>query len=141
MNDDPTQDLPNSDSPTDLVGLIQGLGAQLSALQAKVDERLYDTRPLWESVQGQINDLRFDTEQGFREARAFAEQGFRETRAEIQELRAESKADLEMLRTELNRELRHLSNTLDTLLGKLARFDSIQRDIENRVRDIESKAL
>ena len=130
MNDESTQDLSSNETLKNLVALVQGMSAQLTALQVKVEERLYDTRPLRESVQGQINYLRFDTEQGFRELRA-----------EIQELRAESKADNDKLRTELSRELRHLSNTLDTLLGKLARFDSIQRDIEDRVRDIESKPL
>ena len=130
MNDESTQDLSSNETLKNLVALVQGMSAQLTALQVKVEERLYDTRPLWESVQGQINDLS-----------AEMEQGFRQLRAEIQELRAESKADNDKLRTELSRELRHLSNTLDTLLGKLARFDSIQRDIEDRVRDIESKPL
>jgi len=123
MNDDSTQDLPSSDMPSDVIALIQGMSKQLSALQMTVDERLYDTRPLWESVQGQINDLRFDVEQGFRE------------------MRAESKADVDKLRTELTRELRHVSNTLDAVLGQLARLDVIQRDIESRMRDIESKSL
>lgn len=129
MNDESTQDLSSNETQTNLVALIQGIGAQLTALQVKVDERLYDTRPLWESVQGQINDLRFDTEQGFREARA-----------EVQELRAESKADMEKLNTELSRELRHVSYSLDTLHGKMLRYDTIQRDIENRIREIEGKA-
>lgn len=134
MSDDPTQDLPSNEALKHLVALIQGMGAQLSALQVKVDERLYDTRPLWESVQGQINDLRADMELAFRELRSDMERGF-------QEVRVESKADIEQLRTELTRELRHVSNSLDTLHGKMLRYDTIQRDIENRVRDTESKAL
>ena len=145
MNDDPTQDLPSMHTPGDIVALIQGMSAQLSALQAKVDERLYDTRPLWESVQSQINDLSAEMEQGFRQVRAEMEQGFLQVRAEtaeaLKELRAASNADIEKLNTELSRELRHVSNSLDALHGKMLRYDTIQRDIENRVRDIESKAL
>ncbi|MFY9610906.1 MAG: hypothetical protein WAU45_20135 [Blastocatellia bacterium] len=134
MSDDPTQDLPNNEALKHLVSLVQGMGAQLSSLQVKVDERLYDTRPLWESVQGQINELRFDMKQGFREFRAEVVQSF-------QELRGESKAEMDKLRTELTRELRHVSNSLDALHGKTLRYDTIQRDIENRVRDTESKEL
>ncbi|HSO75290.1 MAG TPA: hypothetical protein VLU47_10665 [Blastocatellia bacterium] len=152
MNDDPTQDLPSMHTPGDIVALIQGMSAQLSALQAKVDERLYDTRPLWESVQSQINDLSAEMETGFRQVRAEMEQvraemeqGFRQLRTEmaqaLQELRAAANADIEKLNTELSRELRHVSNSLDALHGKMLRYDTIQRDIENRVRDIESKAL
>ena len=129
MNDDPTQDL-----PTEVVALIQGISVQLSALQNKVDERLYDTRPLWESVQSQINELRFEMEQAQRELHSDMEAGFRE-------VRAESKAEVEKLRTELSRELRHVSNSLDALHGKMLRFDTIQRDDEDRVRDLESKGL
>ena len=145
MNDDPTQDLPSMHTSGDIVTLIQGMSAQLSALQAKVDERLYDTRPLWESVQSQINDLSAEMEQGFRQVRAEMEQGFRQLRTEmaeaLQELRAAANADIEKLNTELSRELRHVSNSLDALHAKMLRYDTIQRDIENRVRDIESKAL
>ena len=152
MNDDPTQDLPSMHTPGDIVALIQGMSAQLSALQAKVDERLYDTRPLWESVQSQINDLSAEMEQGFRQVRAEMEQvraemeqGFHRLRTEmaeaLKELRAAANADIEKLNTELSRELRHVSNSLDALHGKMLRYDTIQRDIENRVRDIESKAL
>jgi len=130
MNDESTQDLSSNETLKNLVALVQGMGAQLSALQVTVDERLYDTRPLWESVQSQINDLS-----------AEMEQGFRQVRSEIQELRAASNADIEKLNTELSRELRHVSNSLDTLHGKMLRYDAIQRDVENRIRDIESKAL
>ena len=130
MNDESTQDLSSNETLKNLVALVQGMSAQLTALQVKVEERLYDTRPLWESVQGQINDLS-----------AEMEQGFRQLRAEIQELRAASNADIEKLNTELSRELRHVSNSLDALHGKMLRYDTIQRDIENRVRDIESKPL
>jgi uncharacterized protein involved in exopolysaccharide biosynthesis len=113
MNDDPTKDLPSNDALKSIFALIQGMSEQLSALQLKVDERLYDTRPLWENVQSQINDLRSETEQGFRQVRAEMEQGF------------------EKLRAELSRELRHLSNSIDTIAGNMVRFDAIQRDIES----------
>lgn len=133
MNDDPIKDSPSNDAMREVVALIQGMSEQLSALQIKVDERLYDTRPLWESVQSQIDDLRADLELGFRESRADMERGF-------QELRVESKADIDKLRTELTRELRHLSNKLDVVVGNIVRLDAIQRDIESRIRDIESNA-
>ncbi|HXF38227.1 MAG TPA: hypothetical protein VN687_00820 [Blastocatellia bacterium] len=40
--------------------------ARLQTLERKVDERLYDTRPMWEAVQTQIADLRSEQEKEFR---------------------------------------------------------------------------
>jgi chaperonin cofactor prefoldin len=39
---------------------------RLERLETKVDERLHDTRPMWEALQTQITELRTDMEKGFR---------------------------------------------------------------------------
>jgi len=44
----------------------QEFDARLQTLERKVDERLYDTRPMWEAVQTQIADLRSEQEKEFR---------------------------------------------------------------------------
>ncbi len=73
--DDTTKDLPN-DQPTanlsdseklDLIVTRLGtleqkvgtLGQTLEALEQKVDERLKDTRPLWEAVQTQLQQINY----------------------------------------------------------------------------------
>lgn len=47
-------------------GLQRGFDERLEALEEKVEERLYDTRPMWEAVRAQIIELREATEKGFR---------------------------------------------------------------------------
>lgn len=37
---------------------LQSLEDRLQSLEHKVDERLYDTRPMWEAVQVQLGELR-----------------------------------------------------------------------------------
>ena len=45
---------------------LQGFDSRLEALERKVDERLYDTRPMWEAVQTQMAEFRGSTELEFR---------------------------------------------------------------------------
>lgn len=42
------------------------LEERLERLETKVDERLHDTRSMWEALQTQITELRTDMEKGFR---------------------------------------------------------------------------
>jgi chromosome segregation ATPase len=67
MNDDPTGKLESNGRLDQLIALVQSIDTKLQALERKVDERLYDTRPLWESVQTQLMELRTDIEKGFRQ--------------------------------------------------------------------------
>ena len=67
MSDDPTEKLEGNGQLDQLITLIQGIDSRLLSLEKKVDERLYDTRPLWEGVQTQLGELRADIEKGFRQ--------------------------------------------------------------------------
>jgi chromosome segregation ATPase len=44
---------------------IVNIGARLEALENIVDERLQDTRPLWEGVQSQISEMREEMRERF----------------------------------------------------------------------------
>ena len=65
MNDDPTQKLPDSRSfeervLAELAAIRSGqtaLETRLTALEDKVDARLRETRPIWESVQQQLTEM------------------------------------------------------------------------------------
>lgn len=63
-SDDKTQKL----SPDTIVILtrLDAIEARLTALEKKVDERLHDTRPIWEAVQAAVADLAERVEKGFR---------------------------------------------------------------------------
>jgi predicted nucleic acid-binding Zn-ribbon protein len=56
------------------------LKAQFQALEDKVEQRLYDTRPIWESVQARLDDLDARSarlESGLSEHRSETATGFR----------------------------------------------------------------
>lgn len=44
---------------------IINLGTRLESLENKVDDRLYDTRPVWEGVQAQISEMREEMRERF----------------------------------------------------------------------------
>ena len=56
MNEDTTQRLPNSedDRLAQILSAVQNLSTRVEGLERKVEERLYDTRPIWEKVQADI---------------------------------------------------------------------------------------
>jgi len=45
---------------------IINLGTRLEALENLVEDRLQDTRPMWQGVQAQISELREEIAKGFR---------------------------------------------------------------------------
>ena len=71
-SDDLTKQTPTPDRLDELISLVHGIAARLANLEQKfdsldqrlgnleqkVEERLHDTRPIWETVQAQITDLR-----------------------------------------------------------------------------------
>jgi hypothetical protein len=77
MSDDPTKNLDDNSKLDELLSIVRGLSSKvgsmdsrLSSLEQKVDERLYDTRPLWEGVQVQLVELREGQEKIALEVRA-----------------------------------------------------------------------
>ncbi|HLG14947.1 MAG TPA: hypothetical protein VJH03_10660 [Blastocatellia bacterium] len=136
MSDDPTKKLADDNRLDELIALVRGMDARLRiveaelqtvkaglrTLDAKVDERLYDTRPLWEAVQTQMAELRADMERGLTDLRAEMEKGFADLRAHFE------------------KELRHLGRQVESLAINLLKLDGYQRDLEARVGDLESKA-
>ncbi len=71
MNEDPTQNLPQTSFEERILSALAAintelsairtdvatLGERMSALEEKVDRRLQETRPMWEGVQEQIRQL------------------------------------------------------------------------------------
>lgn len=72
MSDDPTKRLSNSDEKLDqILSIVQGLQTQIDAvntrldhiekrqadLEAKVDARLHETRPIWEQVLSRLTTI------------------------------------------------------------------------------------
>ena len=59
MSEDPTQKLPGSQSNAleQILTVVQSLDGRVQSLESKVEERLFDTRPIWEKGQADIAQL------------------------------------------------------------------------------------
>ena len=59
MSEDLTKKLPKSDSEklTSILTTVEAMETRLADLEKKVDERLHDTRPIWQKVVADIGEL------------------------------------------------------------------------------------
>ena len=60
MSENLTEELPASDSDklTSILTTVQTLETRLAGLEQKVEERLHDTRPIWQKVVTDLGELR-----------------------------------------------------------------------------------
>ena|SRR5438309_12012329 len=114
MSDDLTEKLPggqDDDRIGALISAVQSMSARLETLEKTVNDRLYDTKPIWE--------------------RALAE---------IAEARADLKAEIAELRSEMRDGFRTLGSKMDVLNEDVLTVRAEQRLLGKRVQDLESKA-
>ena len=90
--------------------LVERVETRLVNLETKVDERLKDTRPMWEAVQAQLTEVESSL------------------RAEIQRLRAEMEKDSRLF-----------DRRMEGYFGEFGKLRAYQRDLEYRVDEIEKK--
>jgi uncharacterized membrane-anchored protein YhcB (DUF1043 family) len=113
MSEDLTRKPPASqdDALAQVLSAVQNLGTRLDSLEKKVEERLYDTRPVWEKVVADIQKLQ-------------------EGQKQLQE-------GQEMLRREVNTGLRDINRKFSIFNDTLTQMQADYRDIYDRVREIE----
>jgi len=137
MSEDLTKDLPSSDGEklTQILTAVLRLDSsvvlldsRLGNLEQKVEERLHDTRPIWEKVNADIAELQAG-QQRLTEGQQRLEEGQRHLEEGQEFLRGESRE----IRTLLRDIFRRLSIFNDTLVTMQADY----RDIYDRVREIE----
>jgi predicted nucleic acid-binding Zn-ribbon protein len=92
-SDDTTTMLPTEDPMNQLLLLVQGIDARLRSLEEKVDARLHDTRPIWESVQAQLKEMSLRLEDIDTRLDKVEGTGLT-TRSELRELRRDLKEHL-----------------------------------------------
>ncbi len=131
MSDDLTKNLPSSDGEKltqilstvqRLDSTVQRLDSRLSGLQQKVEERLYDTRPIWEKVVADIAEVQAG-QQRLTEGQVHLQEGLEFLRGESREIR-----------TQLRDIFRRSSIFNDTLA-----MQGDYRNIYDRVREIEGQ--
>ena len=107
-----------------VVKVVEELTVRVEKLDQKVEERLYDTRPMWEQVIKNVQQIQ-EGQERMQEALQGVQEG-------LEHLRHDSRD----LRTFLRDILRRMSIFNDTLVAIQADY----RDIYDRVRGLELKA-
>jgi chromosome segregation ATPase len=131
MSEDPTKHFDNqadSEKLTQILTVVQeldgrlaGVEARLGSLEQKVEQRLYDTRPIWEKIQTDIAQIHADIV-GLKEAQLRLEQGQELSQSEIRDIKTE---------------LRDFNSKFSIFNDTLVTMQADYRDIYDRVRDIE----
>ncbi|HEX5733708.1 MAG TPA: hypothetical protein VF131_12810 [Blastocatellia bacterium] len=130
-SDDLTKQTPTPDRLDELISLVHNVMARLGtleqrfgafeqrlgALEQKVDERLHDTRPIWETVQAQITDLRESVQN------------------QIAELRTEMTNNFQ----KLNRKFDVVTRKVDVFNEDLLDLKYKQQEHEGRIDKLEGK--
>jgi chromosome segregation ATPase len=81
---------------------VMNLGTRLEALENKVEERLQDTRPMWQTVQSQLKELR-EGQEKLSEEQAELREGQKNIASELRLLRkAFSRSYSDMLITQVS---------------------------------------
>ena len=99
---------------------------QLENLDAKVEKRLQDTRPIWESVQSRLTDLDKKVD------------GIRELRTEMDSRFTKLEADNQQLRTETASGFRATGRKIGVLMENLVGLTADIRELQDRIEKIES---
>jgi uncharacterized phage infection (PIP) family protein YhgE len=139
MSENLTKSLPSSDGEklTQILSTVQRLDSRLGILEEKVEERLHDTRPIWEKVNADIAKLHAgqqwltEGQQRLTEGQQRLTEGLQRLEDGQESLRGESRD----IRTLLRDIFRRLSIFNDTLVTVQADY----RDIYDRVREIETR--
>lgn len=142
MSEDLTKKLPKGDSEkialilttvqnldSQFGGVIGNLITRIEKLEKTVEERLYDTRPIWQTVVADV-DLLKKGQTRLEEGQTRLEEG--QTRLE------EGQTRLEEGQTRLEGDVREISFKLDVLNGTMLNVQAKHKDVDHRVRELEA---
>ena len=102
------------------------LRAQLETLDARVEKRLQDTRPIWESVQSRIADLDKKVD------------GIGELRTEMDSRFTKLETDNQELLTETATGFRATSRKIGVLMENLVGLTADIRELQDRIEKLQS---
>src|SRR5262245_46674916 len=128
--------------------MVQSIDSRLNELDAKVDRRLQDTRPNWEGVQSQLNEV-VDSQRKLQEEMNGVQQSLGELRQDVgdiknsqnkmQEQINEVQNQLQALRSETEKGFRTIDRRMERQIGEFERLHAYQRDLEDRVDEVEKR--
>ena len=139
MSEDLTNKLPGNGSQTlaSVVKVVQELTVRVEKLDQKVEERLYDTRPMWEHLASKVdllqeglqelshgqNDLREELRQGQNDLREELHNGQVDLREELRNGQADLREELCNGLADLRQESRGLKTYLRDILRRMSIFN------------------
>ena len=127
MSNNLTENLNDSleDKVDRLISVVQSMDSRLETLGERVDKRLRETQPIWESVQAQIAEVR-ESQQSLLESHQSLVEDVRALRVEVAGLRADTEKGF-----------RTFDRRMERQIGEFERLHAYQRDLEDRVDKIE----
>lgn len=155
MSKDLTQ-RPNGSLEDKVDRLIIGfhsIESRLESLEIKVDQRLRDTQPIWETVQAQLAEIR-ESQQSLAESQQSLVES-QQSLVESQQILVEShqrlvesqqklvedmhvlRAEVASLRADTEKGFRTIDRRMERQIGEFERLHAYQRDLEDRIDKIE----
>ncbi len=108
---------------------VGNLDTRLTALETKVEDRLHDTRPLWQRVQQQIQDLTTQVQD--------LKTQVQDLKTEVQDLKIESNARFESI----EKELRHMNRRFEVFSMDTMKMRADIRDFDVRLAEVERRPM
>jgi len=123
MSEDLTKKLPKTDSEkiSLILTTVQNLETRVDNLEQKVEERLYDTRPIWQKAVADIAQLQ--------EGQVRLKEG----QARLQEGQNRLEGEMRDVKISMRNVVRHVEILNDTML----KIQGEYRDFSHRILDIE----
>ena len=138
MSEDLTKKLPSSDSHK----ILQQIDSRLQSLEQKVEERLYDTRPIWQKVVADIAQLQqgqVELQQGqvqLQQGQVQLQQGqvqLQQGQAQFQEAQSRLEGDVRDIKISMRDMTRKMGGLYESMVGIQAEY----RELNHRILDIE----
>ena len=117
MSEDLTKKLPSSDSEK----ILQQIDSRLQSLEQKVEERLYDTRPIWQKVVADIAQLQ--------QGQVQLQQG----QVQFQEAQSRLEGDVRDIKIFMREMTRKMGGMYESMMGIQGEY----RELNHRILDIE----
>jgi uncharacterized phage infection (PIP) family protein YhgE len=126
MSEDLTKKLPKGDD--NVAAILQNIDSRLQRLEQKVEERLYDTRPIWQKVVADIAQLH-EGQQQLQEG----QKQLQEVYGQLQEGQTRLQCEVRDIKISLRESARNGEVLYETAIRTLAEC----KDLSSRVLDIE----
>ena len=126
MSEDLTKKLPQGDN-TEIVLILQNIDSRLQNLEQKVEERLYDTRPIWNKAVADIAQLQTDVTHLQTDVTQI-----QEGQRRIEETMTSGFRQVEKWMREIFYQIGAMGETMIAIQGNMRYIDGRVRDLEQR---------